>query len=315
MAGSGKSASRTGLAKVAGASRRTVAQLGGGEGEEGEQEAHGGSIAETAAGTLFLPMRAWEAFQASNRPFSLPKKLFDGRAFLAGLGRAELLEQLLLLRAEPGRGLDLDLDDHVAMAAAVEHRHAGAALAQLLAGLDAGRDLDLVLLAVEAGHLDAAAERGGGDADRAAGEQGRALALEDRMAGEVDEDVEVAVRAAAHARLALAGEADAGALVDSGGDADVERALALDPALAAAFVARIGDHLADAAAGRAGALDDEEALLGADLAAAVAHGAGAGAGARLGAGAAAGLAFARWCRSCSSTCLPAKASSRLISRS
>ena len=65
-------------------------------------------------------------------------------------------------------------------------------------------------------------------------EQGRPLALEDRVAGEVDEDVEVAVGPAANSGLALAGEPDPGAFVDSGGDPDLERALALDPALAAA---------------------------------------------------------------------------------
>ena len=58
------------------------------------------------------------------------------------------------LRGQLGRRLDLDLDDHVAMAAAVHARHAGAALAQLLARLDAGRDLDLVHRLVEAGDLD-----------------------------------------------------------------------------------------------------------------------------------------------------------------
>ena len=93
-----------------------------------------------------------------------------------------------------------------------------------------------------------AAERGGGEADRAAREQGRALALEDRVPGEVDEDVEIARRAAAHPGLAFAGEADAGALVDPGGDVDRQRLALVDPALAPAGRAGIGDHLADAAA-------------------------------------------------------------------
>ncbi len=68
---------------------------------------------------------------------------------------------------------------------------------------------------VEPGDLDRAAERGGGEADRTAREQGRALALEEVVPGEVDEDVEIAGRAAAHSGLALAGEADARALVDA----------------------------------------------------------------------------------------------------
>ncbi len=176
------------------------------------------------------------------------------------------------------------------MAAAVHRGHAGAALAQLLAGLDAGGDADLVLLPVEAGDLDRSAEGRGGEAHRAAGEQGGAFALEDRVPGEVDEDVEVARRAAAHPGFALAGEADSGALVDPGGNVDRQRLALLDPALAAAGRAGIGDRLADAAAGGAGLLDHEEALARANLAAAAARRAGPGRGAGLGARAGAGLA-------------------------
>ena len=55
------------------------------------------------------------------------------RAFLAGLGLAELLEQLLLPRRHFGRRLDIDLDHQIAATAPVEHGHARAALADLLA--------------------------------------------------------------------------------------------------------------------------------------------------------------------------------------
>ena len=117
------------------------------------------------------------------------------------------------------------------------------------------------------------------------------------VAGEVDEDVEIAGRAAAHAGLAFAGEADAGALVDPGGDVDRERLALLDPALAAAGRAGIGDHLADAAAGRAGLLDHEEALAGADLAAAAAGGAGCAPTCRPWRPSRRRARRARWCRS------------------
>src|SRR6185503_8237556 len=123
-------------------------------------------------------------------------------------------------------------------------------------------------------HLDSAAQGGGREADRAAREQGRALALENVVPGKVDEDVEVARRAAAHPGLALAGEPDAGAFVDARGNVDGQRLALLDPAFAAASRAGIGNHLADAAAGRAGLLDDEKALARANLAAAAAHRAG-----------------------------------------
>src|SRR3954467_9146170 len=104
----------------------------------------------------------------------LREEALRGRAFVARLGLAEFLEQLAMLGAELRRGLDLDLDDHVAMAAAVQHRHAGAADAQLLARLDAGGNVEAVRLAVEPRHFEAPAERGGGDRDRAFGEEVRA---------------------------------------------------------------------------------------------------------------------------------------------
>src|SRR3546814_11014073 len=62
-----------------------------------------------------------------------PEKALARRTFLARLGLAEFRQQFLLPRGEPRRGLDVDLDDEVAVTAAVEHRHTGAALAELLA--------------------------------------------------------------------------------------------------------------------------------------------------------------------------------------
>ena len=56
------------------------------------------------------------------------------------------------------------------------------------------------------------------------GDQRRSVAREDRVPLHVDEQVEVAARRAAHAGLALAGDADARAFVDPGRDVDVELA-------------------------------------------------------------------------------------------
>ena len=150
-----------------------------------------------------------------------------------------------------------------------------AAMAQLLARLDAGRDLD----------LDRARRRCPGrliDPPSAAvvkltGQSAikrRALARVDRVPLHVDEQIEVAARRAANAGLAFAGDADARAFVDSGGDFHRQLALVERAAFAVAVGAGIGDHLAAAAAGRAAALDDEKALLRADLAHAAAGRAG-----------------------------------------
>src|SRR3546814_11484477 len=84
------------------------------------------------------------------------------------------------------------------------------------------------------------------DLRRARVERG-ALAIEQRMPRDMDEDVEIARRRAARARLAFARQADARALVDPGGDIDRQRPGSVDPDLAAAVAARIGARLARAA--------------------------------------------------------------------
>ena len=83
-------------------------------------------------------------------------------------------------------------------------------------------------------HLELAAERRRGHRDRHAAEEVGAVALEELVRLDRQEDVEVAGRAAAQARLAFAGEADAGAVLDAGRDVDRERALLGDAAGAAA---------------------------------------------------------------------------------
>src|SRR3546814_11853531 len=74
-----------------------------------------------------------------------PEKALARRAFLARLGLAEFRQQFLLPRGALRRCLDVDLDDEVAVTAAVEHRHTGAAMAVLPARLDAHGDRDIAL--------------------------------------------------------------------------------------------------------------------------------------------------------------------------
>src|SRR3974377_1856062 len=117
-----------------------------------------------------------------------------------------------------------------------------------------------------------------------------AVALEEGMRRDRKEDVEIAGRAAAQSRLALAGQANAGAVLDAGRDIDRERALAGGPAETAAGGAGLVDYLAAAMTGRAGALQGKETLGGADVALAAAGRARLRLGAGLGAIAAAGFA-------------------------
>src|SRR3546814_3331466 len=79
------------------------------------------------------------------------------------------------------------------------------------------------------------------------------------------EQVEVAGGSAAHAGLAFAGETDPGTVLDARRNVHRQRLLLALAAGAATAAARVLDHLADAAAGRAGPLDGEEALLCAHL--------------------------------------------------
>ena len=80
-----------------------------------------------------------------------------------------------------------------------------------------------------------------------------AAALEDRVRALEDLDVEVAGGAVAGADLTLTGELDAGAGVDSGGDAHGHRPASADASLARAVRAGVRDDRAETAALRAGA--------------------------------------------------------------
>src|SRR5574337_25041 len=117
-----------------------------------------------------------------------------------------------------------------------------------------------------------------------------AVAFEDVVLAYADLDVQVARWAAVGARLAVAGGADAHAVVDAGGDLYLQRLLLLDPALAVAAGAGLGNDLARAAAMRTGLLHAEKALAHLHRTCAVTGAAGLGAGAGLGTAAMAGVA-------------------------
>ena len=117
-----------------------------------------------------------------------------------------------------------------------------------------------------------------------------ALALEERMRADGEENIEVAGGTTAHARLPFARQPDAGTVLDAGGNVDGERALARHPPRSRAGRTGIVDDLAAALAARTGPLEREETLSVADASLAAAGRAGLGTGTGLGAGAGAGLA-------------------------
>src|SRR2546430_4748221 len=138
------------------------------------------------------------------------------------------------------------------------HRHAFALQAEAASRLRALGPLHLGLGAVDGRHVERAAERRRHHRDRHAAMQIGAVALKDLVRFEREENVEIAGRTAAHARFALAGEADAGAVLDARRDAHRQRALARHAPRAGAGRTRILDHLAATMAGVAGALEPEE---------------------------------------------------------
>src|SRR5690606_41737627 len=124
-------------------------------------------------------------------------------------------------------------------------------------------------------------------------EQRRPFALEDAVPRHVEEDVEVSRGGAARTALSLAGQADARALVDPRRNVDGQRLAAIDPAFAMTGGARVRDDLARALAGRTGALDHEEALLGPHLPVTAASSAAMGGRTRLGPGSVTGITARR----------------------
>ncbi len=99
--------------------------------------------------------------------------------------------------------------------AGAEAWHAFAAELEERAALGAGGNLERTL-AFEGRDPDLAADGGGDEFDRDLAEKVIFLALEDFVLLDVDDDVEVAGRTAADAGLAIAGGAEAGAILDAG---------------------------------------------------------------------------------------------------
>src|SRR5262249_9628052 len=117
-----------------------------------------------------------------------------------------------------------------------------------------------------------------------------AVALEELMRGQRQENVEIARGPAADTGLAFAGEPDPRTVLDALRNVDRQRAIALHPARAHAGRAGILDHLAAALTAGAGSLQGKEALRLPNPTRAAAMRAGLRLGASLGADARARLA-------------------------
>src|SRR5215469_8762594 len=168
------------------------------------------------------------------------------------------------------RRLDAHLDIHIAACGRAQRRHALALETELVAVLCASGDRYACAAAVDGRYFERAAQGRRRHRHRHVDVDVIAVAVKQPVRLDRQEDVEIACTAAAHAGLAFTGKPDARAILDTGRNRYRQRALAVDPALAAALPARILDDTAGAVARRTGAFDGEKALLRAHAALAMA---------------------------------------------
>ena len=144
------------------------------------------------------------------------KTFGQGRVLLAATG-GEVLEFAALLGGEFGRHFDGHADEELPVCGPAQVRHAFAAEFKDGAILRAGGDFDAGF-SVEGGHGDLATEGGGDEGHGNLAEQVVAVAGEDGMLADVDDDIKIAARGTAHAGFAVAAGAEAGAVLDTGGE-------------------------------------------------------------------------------------------------
>ena len=168
----------------------------------------------------------------------------------------ELLEEAALLRGELSRHGDVDQYPVVASSETLQDGHPLAPQHPDLARLGAGVELEL-LRAVEGLHLDPDAERRLDDGEIDLGEDVVPLTHETVVVADAHLDVGVARPRAEPARVALAGEPDALAVMNPLGDLDFERPLLDRAAGTLARLAVLLDAPPRAVAVRTGRLADE----------------------------------------------------------
>src|SRR5438270_1825644 len=240
--------------------------------------------------------RVWGCTPASSAateitysPFLVPSATSDSqvrsRGFLGRLGQR--LHSLALLGRELGRDGDLGGDEQVTGALADGHAAAldpeGAARTRPRG--DAQRDGP----SVEGRHLDLGTQRRLGEGDGHGEEQVPSLAVEQLVGRDMDDDIEVAGRAAIPSCAATTLQTNALAVVDPSRDAHLDLARSALDARASACRARRLDDGASARAARTRPAERERALVVFDRTAATALRADDGRRARSRAAAATGV--------------------------
>src|SRR5215211_7516038 len=194
---------------------------------------------------------------SAERALELLEEALVGAVRVLAHGALELLEQAALLVVQLPRHRHVDQDPVVAAAEPLEHGHAPPSQHADLAGLGAGRKLE-VFVPPERRHGYARAERRLRDRQVDRREEVVAFADEARVRQYVHLDVEVTRAAAERAGVTLTAESDPLSVVDPGRDLHLDLAL-FDPAPASlAGAARV--HHQDTGAPAAGTRPDAPEL-------------------------------------------------------
>src|SRR5271168_1405230 len=179
----------------------------------------------------------------------------------AGLqGSLKFFQQFLLFRPQADGSFHHDAAEQVSGAAASNRADPFLPDAEYPSRLGFAGDLQ-DHLAVERRHLDGSAQRRRGEADGYLAGQMAAVTFEDGVFAHPDLHIQIPGRTTVAARLALAGQTNTIAGIDSRGDLHGQRLILANAALPVAGVAWIGNDLAAAFAARAGLLDGEYRLL------------------------------------------------------
>src|SRR4051812_2517860 len=145
----------------------------------------------------------------------------DFRPRIFGVQLAQFFEQLARALVPRIGGLDHDFDDLVAALIRALIQHALFAQTELLPVFGALRDLEQ-RLAVDGRGLDFGAERRFPDRDRELDLDVVTFAMEERVLLDARGNVQVARRRSVRAGVALAGDAEAGAVARAGGNPDFD---------------------------------------------------------------------------------------------
>src|ERR1700722_1715747 len=195
------------------------------------------------------------------------------RLVLFGKRLAKLFEQFALLPRQLAGNFYIHLHEQIATAAALQARHAEVLQTDTRSGLDALRNFHL-LQPIESQQIELCSQHRLRHINGHHAQQIVALALKNGMFLHLDDDIQVARRAAIEARLSLVRQLEMSARIHARWDGHLELTLGAHLTLPTALGAGPPHNLAAPSTLSTSAADLQEALLVNHFAAPVTHGAG-----------------------------------------